>query len=194
MEVIKIKREDRKALNRQKIIDAACKLIIKHGFKNTSVHDISRLSGISYVTMYKYFNDKQSLFKLVAKNLIDQQLSVFKKILTDEDVDFLTRLERLTTYQNLSPELHSELKKTLKQFPEIKEYFNQQLLIVWKLIIKAGRNSGFIQTSVSDKVIFQLFTALWEYLDQISNAEIKQFLPGLGQLLLFGLKGNQLKK
>lgn len=68
--VFKIRRERKKELNRQKIIAAAKKLFLRKGISATNVRDISTVSGISYVTMYKYFYDKNDLIQIVCREVM----------------------------------------------------------------------------------------------------------------------------
>ena len=60
-----VKREELKEQNRTQIIEAAKRLFLAQGIQKTSVRQISQESGISYVTMYKYFADKEALVQEV---------------------------------------------------------------------------------------------------------------------------------
>lgn len=66
-----MKREELKEQNRTQIIEAAKRLFLAQGIQKTSVRQISQESGISYVTMYKYFADKEALVQEVLTGLID---------------------------------------------------------------------------------------------------------------------------
>ncbi|MGN1292982.1 MAG: TetR/AcrR family transcriptional regulator, partial [Levilactobacillus brevis] len=50
-----MKRETKKKINRQKLVDAAFELMSTQGIQETSVKAVSEAAGISFVTMYKYF-------------------------------------------------------------------------------------------------------------------------------------------
>src|ERR1700757_4539092 len=47
---------------RSQILDAALACFAKHGFHQTSMHDISAEAGISVGLIYRYFENKEALF------------------------------------------------------------------------------------------------------------------------------------
>ena len=49
------KREDQALQTKNKIIEAAKKLIIENGFDNVSVDDITKLAGVAKGSYYVYF-------------------------------------------------------------------------------------------------------------------------------------------
>ncbi|WP_421016855.1 TetR/AcrR family transcriptional regulator [Furfurilactobacillus rossiae] len=69
-----MKRNEKKAVNRNKIIAAAYSLMLHNGFQKTSVRDVSRESGISLVTMYKYFPSKDELVHAVILQMVRESI------------------------------------------------------------------------------------------------------------------------
>ncbi|WP_310663297.1 TetR/AcrR family transcriptional regulator, partial [Lactobacillus jensenii] len=94
--MFKIRRERKKELNRQKIIAAAKKLFLRKGISATNVRDISTVSGISYVTMYKYFYDKNDLIQIVCREVIDEVINYAYSQLNNENLTFFEKLHRLS--------------------------------------------------------------------------------------------------
>lgn len=84
-----MQREEKKELNRKKIITAAKTLFLTKGIYATNVRDISKKSGISYVTMYKYFSDKNELVNLVCQELIDEAMANAYSKLNNDTLTFL---------------------------------------------------------------------------------------------------------
>jgi TetR/AcrR family transcriptional repressor of mexJK operon len=56
------------------ILDAAKRLFIAQGFDGTSMDQIAAEGGVSKLTVYSHFGDKETLFAAAAKAYCDQQL------------------------------------------------------------------------------------------------------------------------
>ena len=57
------KRERRKAESRERLMKAASKLFVAHGYHETRPQDISREAGVGHGTFYLYFSDKRECFQ-----------------------------------------------------------------------------------------------------------------------------------
>src|SRR5690606_577933 len=55
---------------RERILDAAQVLILKHGLRGTSMEAIARQAGIAKPTLYVYFADKRAVFEALLARLI----------------------------------------------------------------------------------------------------------------------------
>ncbi|MDR3177687.1 MAG: TetR/AcrR family transcriptional regulator [Campylobacteraceae bacterium] len=60
-----------------KLIDAAAKVFLEHGFEKATMCDIIRRAGGSFVTMYKIFGSKEAIFTEVLSKKTEE---VFKNI------------------------------------------------------------------------------------------------------------------
>ena len=49
-------------MTRRHILDSACPLFIRHGYKAVTMQDICRASGLSKGGLYRHYKDKSSLF------------------------------------------------------------------------------------------------------------------------------------
>ncbi|MFA5007488.1 MAG: TetR/AcrR family transcriptional regulator [Candidatus Izemoplasmatales bacterium] len=63
------------------ILDASITLLLDHGMKGVTMDDISEQANVSKVTIYKYFTDKDTLYKEVCKRIIAGQSSALRCIL-----------------------------------------------------------------------------------------------------------------
>lgn len=64
--------EGRSAQKRRAILDAARQVFLKHGYPAASMDEVAALAGVSKVTVYKYFSDKQNLFTAVLTGAIQE--------------------------------------------------------------------------------------------------------------------------
>ncbi|HET8941636.1 MAG TPA: TetR/AcrR family transcriptional regulator [Rudaea sp.] len=59
---------------RAAILDAAKQLFINQGFDNTSMDAIASAAGVSKLTVYSHFNDKETLFTEAVRSKCEEQL------------------------------------------------------------------------------------------------------------------------
>lgn len=60
-----------RAARRERLLDAAEALFVSHGFRATSIEGIAEAAGMSKVTLYGYFRDKEAVFAAVAERIAD---------------------------------------------------------------------------------------------------------------------------
>lgn len=61
-----------RAARRLKVVQAAEAVFASHGFRGTSMEAIAEAAGMSKVTVYGYFRDKEAVFTAVAEHLADR--------------------------------------------------------------------------------------------------------------------------
>ncbi|MGY1426602.1 TetR/AcrR family transcriptional regulator [Lysobacter sp. A289] len=59
---------------RTAILDAAKRMFVEHGYAGTSMDQIASGAGVSKLTVYSHFGDKESLFSAAVVSYCDQQL------------------------------------------------------------------------------------------------------------------------
>lgn len=60
---------------KEAILEVASAAFLRHGYRGASVNEMSRQSGISKETIYRYFNNKEELFAAV----LDQELDNYQR-------------------------------------------------------------------------------------------------------------------
>ncbi|KGY10930.1 TetR family transcriptional regulator [Vibrio tubiashii] len=68
---------------RQKIIDAAEKLIAESGFHGLSMHKIAREAGVAAGTIYRYFSDKEDLLLQVRLAVVERNAGLIQQGVDD---------------------------------------------------------------------------------------------------------------
>ncbi|NNF24365.1 MAG: TetR/AcrR family transcriptional regulator [Rhodobacteraceae bacterium] len=66
-----------KRARREKIMDAAQSLFLTRGLRGTTVEGIAETVGMSKVTIYSYFNDKDAIFAAVVARFFNQMREAF---------------------------------------------------------------------------------------------------------------------
>jgi len=77
------RREDKKALVRQQLLDAAAVLFAEKGYENTAIEDITERADFSKGTFYYHFESKDELVVELRRNLlsgnVDESLDLLKQ-------------------------------------------------------------------------------------------------------------------
>ncbi|WP_298164860.1 TetR/AcrR family transcriptional regulator [Novosphingobium sp.] len=70
-----------RAARRERLLDAAETLFVAQGFRATSIEAIAEAAGMSKVTLYGYFRDKEAVFAAVAERIADTMESAVEAAL-----------------------------------------------------------------------------------------------------------------
>lgn len=81
------KYEIRTQKKKDAIISAAISLFREKGYTNVSINEIAASSGISTVSIYNYFNNKEGLVTECANILMQDSIQSARKLL-EEKIDF----------------------------------------------------------------------------------------------------------
>ena len=168
-----MKRKELKEQNRTQIIEAAKRLFLAQGIQKTSVRQISQESGISYVTMYKYFADKEALVQEVLTGLIDTSFADAQATIKNSSQPFLQRLQAIPNTSSLGA-ITSQAS------------YEDGLFTTF---IQIGRRDGFITTPASDEAIITILTSLVYYGDANGHEPDPKQAEGIVNVLLYGLTG-----
>ncbi|WP_054659932.1 TetR/AcrR family transcriptional regulator [Secundilactobacillus kimchicus] len=72
----------------KKILDVATRRFMHHGVKATSIAEIAKMAGVSQVTLYKHYKNKETLARAAVIKLIDDGYRQDLKILADTTLTF----------------------------------------------------------------------------------------------------------
>ncbi len=192
-----MKRNEKKVVNRNKIIVAAYSLMLHNGFQKTSVRDVSRESGISLVTMYKYFPSKDELVHAVILQMVRESIVHSQDVLEDDSLDFIEKFRQYTADSaklraNISQAELDEISKIINSSSEIQEKIQKWQDDLGKKLINYGRKTGEIRTSVSDEAIKTFAIMLSQYVTNAPSGTMnEELISQLESLFLFGLAGDR---
>ncbi|EEU21835.1 TetR/AcrR family transcriptional regulator [Lactobacillus mulieris] len=186
-----MQREEKKELNRKKIITAAKTLFLTKGIYATNVRDISKKSGISYVTMYKYFSDKNELVNLVCQELIDEAMANAYSKLNNDTLTFFEKLQQINFEaefkQKYGPKVWVDFCSYTNNNPELTSYIEKKVNDSWLMIIRVGRKDKFIQASASDEQICNFLSLVLK----LDHKEFKENIDAYWELFWYGLAGKE---
>lgn len=99
-------------LKKQHVLEVASELFVEKGYLKTSMQDIAEQCNISKATLYKFFNSKEGLGKLVIFFVTEQMLGKVDRITKREDLSpreifrecIIVRMERFADWNQVIDE------------------------------------------------------------------------------------------
>jgi TetR/AcrR family transcriptional regulator, transcriptional repressor for nem operon len=161
---------------KEHIIKVACKLFLQKNYKEVTMKELVKSTGLSKGAFYHYFESKEQLFLAV--------LEFFFTTIMVHQYEKYSRESFYKFYHDYANEINSYSKEYLKVFLEDEEdgefnmnYFTlafdalklfpefraklveeqKKELGVWTEVIKAARQKGEIRSTMLDEEIAQLF-------------------------------------
>ena len=88
-----LKRTERKALTRQRLINASCQLFMAHGFEQTTIDQITSEAGVSRASFYLHFPSKEAVIGAMFERVGESLRVEYKRLakLGNAKVDRLAR-------------------------------------------------------------------------------------------------------
>jgi len=174
---------------KEEILDAAEKLFLKDGFKDTSMDEIAKKSEFSKRTIYKYFGSKEELYAAIALRGIQLFLHVILDSIKGQNTGFDKLKSIATSIVNL--------KKINKNYAQVIFYFltqsasknkstegfkNCQKLIenirdLIQKFIEDGINDGSIRKDIDVKKMALAAQSIFMGLYLLDNSIYSNFLP-----------------
>lgn len=102
MEIRKFSRREREKLRqRQEVLDVALRLFSEKGYHSVSMHEIAKEAEFAIGTLYKFFRNKEDLYKALIMQLSDR----FHGALTEVIEGDTQEIEKLREYLRVKAEL-----------------------------------------------------------------------------------------
>lgn len=194
-----MKREEKKAQTRAKIVTTARQIIINEGLVHFNIRKVAQQAQVSPVTMYKYFQDKDELVATVAAEVLQEYGAKALALAKNDQLDFVGKLREFyrqtrqwqasfLTKEELTSEVQTKLWQSISHFPQVLTVAKQYSSQFWQQMIQQGRAEGIITTRVSDLAIRYYADTLVRFmvdptveLDETTEAEMEELLlRGIG--------------
>lgn len=126
--------ESRSAGKRRAILEAGTTLFLRQGYRGTSMDEIAAVAGVSKQTVYKHFDDKESLFSEIVISTVEEVAKpVHDEVLKlqdngDLEADF-RRLARQLLRRVMQPRILQLRRLVIGEagrFPELGQTFYEQ--------------------------------------------------------------------
>lgn len=115
------RRDRERNRHRREILAAAVKLFSRRGFEKTTMADLAAEAEFAVGTLYKFFRDKQELYRTIIREIAAEMSSRLTETLRQNG----TEIQRLHRYIDVKMELF------VKHAPVGRLYFSQTTGAVW---------------------------------------------------------------
>lgn len=147
------------------IIKAAQELFAEKGVRLVSVSDIAERAGVSRVTLFKYFGDKDGLAREAMRSWIEVLIGEYRAVVAS-DKPFPDKLQALLSLRILRREKIGEqfITTTAWDDPELQRLIfgmarNDAFSII-RDFLRQGRECGFIDAGLEEEAVLTYISAI----------------------------------
>ena len=180
------------------IVETGTSLFWKFGFRRVTVQEICREAGVSKMTFYKHFKNKEELVKFVLDHVSRQRMAVYREVM-DRDIPFAEKMEELVRmkmrqiedlsrefyqdfHQHAGPELRRHIETMVAQ--GMKTMLADYVLAQQKGEIRADIKPAFIayflnhmMAMLKDDELIRIYDTPQELIMELTNFFIHGLLP-----------------
>jgi AcrR family transcriptional regulator len=137
-----------------RILDAARRAFLAHGFARTTMDDLARELGMSKKTLYRSFAGKEALADTLVSAKVESITTGIDRIMEDSDAGFSARLRRtvdhvVTELSSVSPVFLRDLQRSLPHIHRRIENIRRGVVPgLWSRLIREGRDEGLVREDV----------------------------------------------
>lgn len=189
--------EKRTKAKKESIINAARELFTERGVTDVKISEIAFKAGVSQVSIYNYFGDKNALAREVLTAFLDKAIKEYEEIL-ERDIPFAEKLKIIMDKKHdavieASRSYFSRYAwndKTLQQI--IKEATTVKAVSIYTRFIQLGKDEGAIDKDIpTDAILAYLFStvSIMQYPEYLKTSI--EYKMGIFRLFLYGLLGKE---
>ncbi|OTG64304.1 TetR/AcrR family transcriptional regulator [Acinetobacter silvestris] len=145
---------------RKQILEASKALFLKHGYHGSSMNQIAKEAGVTKLTVYNHFKDKENLFTCAIEATCEESIAA-RPLTLNADCDFQQEffhacelaLNVISLPEALKLE-HLLLELAAEQNPLALQFYNashQRMCVVWQDFFQQAAQFGFIQMAAVEK-------------------------------------------
>ncbi|KOP70193.1 TetR family transcriptional regulator [Lysinibacillus sp. FJAT-14745] len=145
--------DEKKKRKRSTILNAAIKLYSENGFAETKVADIAKEAGVSFGTVFTYFNSKEELYESAILEPLEEIKPYFTEIeehfkgepleVIKEMIDYHVQLfARRSEFLRLIQQVLARPERFPKLYKELDEFVKSFKVCIYP-VIEAGQRLGY---------------------------------------------------
>ncbi|MFA7711502.1 MAG: TetR/AcrR family transcriptional regulator [Candidatus Neomarinimicrobiota bacterium] len=164
--------------NKLKITTAAGQLFNKFGFRKVSVEEICQTAGLSKMTFYKHFKNKNELIKYLWQTLIDESWAKLDA-LEENNASFREKIQAILKIKAESTSSFSDqyIKDYLNMAPELQNFYNQiftETMRRFAIIIQRAQKKGEVRKSLRPEFFLAVVN---QFLELAKNEQLAKLYP-----------------
>jgi len=148
---------------RERIVLAALQLFLAQGIKKTAVSEVAEQAGVTRVTAYRYFGDKESLVQAAFMRLVAvfQQAQAAMAEEQGGEIDYYLDVIGSGLAALPQGDLPTRLEELKQLYPDIATEFHETRLMVVKkifdLLFSVARAKGLLQEGLNQEIVEVVF-------------------------------------
>jgi len=172
---------------RQEIVDTGVRLFTRHGARRVTVGELCREAGVSRVTFYKYFANKDALVREIRDDWMEEGFAAFDEICA-RDLPFPQKIDAMTQWKAaFARQVNAEFFRDMDLMDDVAEEFKRRYLAN----VAAAQARGEVRSDVHPEVLWLLVEKLepiyrerrWEGV----VADLSELTRQIRTLLWYGL-------
>ena len=176
----------------KEIFDAANKCFFQYGYSKTSLKMVSDLSGLSRVTIYKHFENKENLFREVLITTFEGRIAEANEALRHETV-YWRKLELLIDAWVVSPLESIASDMVINDLKHAGKRIGEDFLGKWHRILQDSLNSitkeaaetGQIDPAKFGMSINQVSKVIGIMIGGLANSNVNDLRQGVADIITF---------
>ncbi|MEP0712505.1 TetR/AcrR family transcriptional regulator [Algoriphagus sp.] len=161
-----------KASVETKILEAAYKLFLQKGYRQTTMDDIAQALAMSKKTLYKYYPGKMELLGASFEVTKTKLTAKVEAIVDNRYISFPLKLKSTLTVMAsllgpINPELFEDLREHAPDiWEDLTQYINQSAYTRFNKLLEQGKKEGLVVPSVNIQLVVLLYaTAVQSLMD-----------------------------
>ena len=190
--------EKRTAAKKAAIVEVARELFARRGIKDVSISEIAKGAGVSQVSIYNYFEDKNALAKEAFIAYIEAEITSFEQILM-QNIPFEEKLEHImqgkssvvaqTALSHFGEKALGD--KVLHQV--FQEAVKEKAMAVYSSFIEMGKRDGVIDKDIpTEAIMFFFMTSMSIFQQSEYMTKSNEYKMGIVKLFMYGIIGKPL--
>lgn len=181
---------------KKQIVETGRRLFERFGMRRVSIEEICREAGVSKVTYYKHFKNKQALVLHIFKEISDAALARYNKIMASdmpyrEKVDQLIQM-KLDQADGVSMEFIRDFLHNAD--PEVAQWYQkimQERMLLFRQNFVDAQERGDIRKDIKPEFIMYFLNLMIQVLDDDKITQLydspKEFTRELMNFLYYGM-------
>lgn len=189
--------EKRTRAKKESIINAARELFAERGVTDVGISEIAARAGVSQVSIYNYFGDKNALAREVLTTFLDNAIKEYENIL-ENDIPFTEKLNIIMDKKHDAVieascshfSKYAWNDKALQQI--INEAATTKAVSIYTRFIQLGKDEGAIDKDIpNDAILAYLFStvSIMQHPEYLKTST--EYKMGIFRLFLYGLLGKE---
>ncbi|HDJ32491.1 MAG TPA: TetR/AcrR family transcriptional regulator [Bacteroidetes bacterium] len=170
----------------ERIRKTAVNLFWKHGFTRVTVEEICREAGVSKMTFYKYYRNKNDLVKSIMEEKINESIVTYREIMAS-GLPYTSKVEKIILLKmEQTREMSSEFFRDYFNSgdEELMAFMNKKTRMTVEMVtedFRRAQEQGLIREDIRIEFIMYFMNKM---LHLAQDKELKKHYPSMNDLIM----------